>query len=230
MGTAYRGSHAVFKRLLDLTSWPPRSTAFPAMSASGTAQTAQARETILRTAARLFAELGYENTALSRVAHEAKVSKALIFWHFDSKDALYRSALSKTLEPYCIDGKHLRGLGEREQIERLIDSFCTFTHEHLYSVRFFLNLALRAEQKSDECVARVLDLYRVFRQSFAHVIERGQEKGLFRADIQPERESGLIMASLAGILVEQFMNSGPAETAGDALDYLKVTIFQRLLD
>jgi AcrR family transcriptional regulator len=199
------------------------------MGAPGTGQAAQARDKILHTAARLFAERGYENTALSRVAREANVSKALIFWHFDSKDALYRSALSKTLEPYCFDGQHLQGLGEREQIERLIDSFCEFTHEHLYSVRFFLGLALRGEEQSDESLGRVLELHRLFRGSLARVIERGQEKKLFRPQIQPEHESGLIMASLAGILLERFMDAGQAEAAGETLDYLKVTIFQRLL-
>ncbi len=63
----------------------------------------QTREKILATASRLFSEQGYENTSLSQVARQAKVSKALIFWHFDCKEKLYRSALRKTLEPYFID-------------------------------------------------------------------------------------------------------------------------------
>ena len=41
-----------------------------------------AREKILETAMRLFATQGYSTTSLAQVAKEARVSKALIFWHF----------------------------------------------------------------------------------------------------------------------------------------------------
>src|SRR5215470_13393021 len=135
-----------------------------------------AREKILASATRLFAEQGYENTSLSQVARHAKVSKALIFWHFDCKEKLYRNAMHRTLEPYFIDVDDLAGLGEREQIERLIDQFYDFVHENLYSVRFFLNLTLRSEQRPDEMLSRVNELYRVFRNSLASIIERGQAR------------------------------------------------------
>src|SRR5512144_210489 len=125
----------------------------------------EARGKILETAARLFAQQGYDSTSLSQVAREAKVSKALIFWHFDSKEKLYRSALRKTLEPYFIDVDGLEGLGEREQIERLIDLFYDFVHENVDSVRFFLNLTLQVDRQQDEVLGRVQELYRVFRKS-----------------------------------------------------------------
>ncbi|HUI24751.1 MAG TPA: helix-turn-helix domain-containing protein, partial [Candidatus Kryptonia bacterium] len=82
-----------------------------------------AREKILATASRLFAEQGYDSTSLSQVARAAQVSKALIFWHFDCKEKLYRNALRKTLEPYFIDVDDLAGLAEQAQIARLIDQF-----------------------------------------------------------------------------------------------------------
>src|SRR5258706_9949331 len=96
--------------------------------------TQEAREKILSAASQLFAQQGYESTSLSQVARQAKVSKALIFWHFDCKEKLYRSALRKTLEPYFIDVDDIEGLGEREQIERLIDLFYDFVHENVYSL------------------------------------------------------------------------------------------------
>ena len=51
------------------------------------------REKILGTATRLFSTQGYANTSLSQVAKEAQVSKALIFWHFENKEKLFRTAL-----------------------------------------------------------------------------------------------------------------------------------------
>ena len=54
-----------------------------------------ARTKILETATRLFATHGYDSTSLAHVAKDAHVSKALIFWHFESKEALERHMKTK---------------------------------------------------------------------------------------------------------------------------------------
>jgi AcrR family transcriptional regulator len=131
-----------------------------------------AREKILLAAARLFAERGYESTSLAEVARAAKVSKALIFWHFDNKQQLYLSALQKNLEPYHIDREELAGLEEPEQIVRLIEAFYQFVNDNVYSVRFFMTLMLRGEHsvteanqplQSHDSLQRVNELYGAFR-------------------------------------------------------------------
>jgi len=189
----------------------------------------EARDKILATASHLFARQGYENTTLSQVARQAKVSKALIFWHFDSKEALYRSALRKTLEPYFINVDALEGLAERAQLELLIDRFYAFTRENVYSVRFFLTLTLRGEEQSDdEGLSRVIELYRAFEGSIADILERGRRVGVFRAETDAKREAGLIMATLGGILIQRFMSAPNSDEPDALLGHLKATLFQRL--
>ena len=197
------------------------------MTDAHTVDAREAREKILESATELFAQQGYENTSLSQVARRAKVSKALIFWHFDSKETLYRNALRRTLEPYFINVDDIEGLGEREQIERLIDLFYDFVHENVYSVRFFLHLTLRGESRPDESLSRVNELYRIFRSSLADIIENGRSRGVFRADVNAGREAALIMAALSGILIQQFMTD-EAATAQDLIGHLKLALFQRL--
>jgi TetR/AcrR family transcriptional regulator len=199
------------------------------MSAQQSVESLDTREKILATATRLFSEQGYENTSLSQVARDAGVSKALIFWHFDCKEKLYRSAMHKTLEPYFIDKEDLEGLQEGEQIARLIDQFYDFVDDNVYSVRFFLSLTLQSERPPDEMLGRVNELYSVFRNSFASSIESGQTRGVFRAEIDAARDAALIMASLAGILVQRFMSDGAAPDAKDLIEHLKRTLFQRLV-
>ena len=65
------------------------------------------RTKILETAARLFSKHGYESTSLSLVARDASVSKALIFWHFESKEHLYAAVLTHAIEPFRIDNDDL---------------------------------------------------------------------------------------------------------------------------
>ena len=199
------------------------------MSDPGSVEALETREKILVTATRLFAEQGYDSTSLSQVARQAKVSKALIFWHFDCKETLYRSALRRTLEPYFINVDDLDGLGEKDQIARLIDLFYDFVHENVYSVRFFLSLILRGEQQPDESLRRVNELYRIFRNSLADIIVSGCSRGVFRSGTDAPREAALIMAALGGILIQQFMSDESPHDAKDLVEYLKTTLFQRLL-
>ena len=51
------------------------------------------RERILKTAARLFAEHGYEATSIRTLAAKARVNQAAINYHFRTKDGLYCEVL-----------------------------------------------------------------------------------------------------------------------------------------
>jgi AcrR family transcriptional regulator len=53
------------------------------------------RASILEAATRVFAEFGRDGAKTLMIASEAKVSEALIFRHFPSKDALYSAVLRK---------------------------------------------------------------------------------------------------------------------------------------
>jgi AcrR family transcriptional regulator len=115
-----------------------------------------AREKIIETAMRLFSAQGYSTTSLSQVAKEAQVSKALIFWHFENKESLFRTAVQRTFEPYIINVvDDLEGLGEVDQIKRLIDEYYDFVSKNIYSVKFFLGLMLREEKHPDDLVAHL---------------------------------------------------------------------------
>src|SRR5262249_39390369 len=122
-----------------------------------------AREKIISTAVRLFSTQGYGNTSLSQVAKEAEVSKALIFWHFDKQESLFRTAVQRTLEPYFINVlDDLAGLSEVDQIKRLVDQYYAFVSENLYSVKFFLSLILREEKHPGDLVGHMNELQRVY--------------------------------------------------------------------
>ena len=193
------------------------------------ADTVEAREKILATAARLFSEQGYENTSISQVARAAKVSKALIFWYFETKEQLYRSALRKTLEPYFIDVDNLDGLDESAQTKHLIDLFAEFVRENVYSVRFFLSLMLQGERQPDEVIRRVSELYGVFRNLLADIIESGRLRGIFRQDCSPKLDAALIMAALDGVLIQNFLSDEFVHEPNELLDHLKASLLARLL-
>ena len=187
------------------------------------------REKILETAMRLFSTQGFSNTSLSQVAKEAQVSKALIFWHFENKEQLFRTAIQRTLEPYVVNVlDDLEGISEIDQIKRLVDAYYAFVSENIYSVKFFLSLILREEKHPDDVVAHMTELQRVYRNLLADILDNGRQKGIFRATVDPPLDAGLIISALHGILVQGFMHSDGVEKPEVLLEHLKGTLVELL--
>lgn len=182
-----------------------------------------ARSKIIETATRLFSTQGYSNTSLSQVAKEASVSKALIFWHFENKENLFRTAVQRTLEPYFINVvDDLEGLDEAAQIKRLVDQYYSFVSQNMYSVKFLLSLILREDKHPDDVVGHMAELQRIYQKLMADILEGGKQSGVFHERVMPELDAGLIMSALHGILVQGFLGGQASpESGGELLQHLK---------
>lgn len=188
------------------------------------------RQKILSSATRLFSTQGYVTTSLAQVAKEAQVSKALIFWHFASKEDLFRTALTDSLAPYSIDVlEALSGLDEFGQIGKLIDVYFEFVSQNVYSVRFLLSLVVREEKNLDDVLDRTTELFRIYRNLLADILQTGREKGVFRTSVAPPSDAALIMATLNGILVQGFALGGLQTDPKPLLEQLKIGLAERLL-
>lgn len=186
------------------------------------------REKILDVAGRLFATQGYADTSLAQVARSAEVSKALILWHFNSKNDLFRTALQNFLSPYAIDATGLRGLSEREQFEKLIDDYYTFITDHLPSVKFVLGQVVREEENAKEVIDHVSDLYHVYQQLLTSILNQGRKTRVFMPDIQSAEEAALIMATLNGLLVQRLVDANGGVDAPRLLARFKEMLRSRL--
>ena len=57
---------------------------------------ADSTETKILTAAReLFMEKGYHDTSMSAIANRAGLGKGTLYWHFDSKDELFKKMITR---------------------------------------------------------------------------------------------------------------------------------------
>jgi AcrR family transcriptional regulator len=163
-------------------------------------QLSSTRERILQSATQLFSRQGFSSTPLSRVAERARVSKALIFWHFGNKANLFQAVLERVLDAFAVHvDDDLGGLSETAQITRLIADYSTFVSSHLASVKFLLGFVLRGRPRRS--VQRLGELHAAYRDMLAAALEAGQQKGTFEAHLQPTLHANLIMAALHGILL-----------------------------
>jgi len=166
-------------------------------------QNQDSRDEILKAAMGLFARRGFHETSMSEVAREAHVSKALIFWHFKTKEDLFFAVLNRLLEPYYIDfAQESEELDERAQLALLIESYLAFIRENASSVRFFLGRMMHNEEMPEGFSAQLRTIYEGYEKLLVDLIRRARDKGYCQSDFNPELAGRLLMSALNGFLIE----------------------------
>jgi AcrR family transcriptional regulator len=178
----------------------------------------ETRDRLLRAAARLFAEKGYEGTSVKELATEAGVNVSLVSYHFGGKEGLFKTCLEQF-------GKEGVGMAQRILIEP--SSF----EEFGVRLKLFIEEAYRMHlDKPDHCriLHRECDLQSsvagdVFRNTFhkifealAGFIESGRKKGFLRKDVDP----AIATTQLFGALVH------PIQKDQMAQEFLGVSIHE----
>ena len=179
-------------------------------------QSQDSRDEILKAAMQLFANRGFHETSMSEVAREARVSKALIFWHFKTKEDLFVAVLNRLLEPYFIDfTEEAAAMDERAQIEKLVESYLSFVRDNASSVRFFLAQMLHDQKLSESLNEQVLRLYSGYRAMLVELIKSAQEKGICARRSAPESAAAFLLSALNGLLIEYlFMGANAIDPEG----------------
>jgi AcrR family transcriptional regulator len=177
-------------------------TALDSRTNSSEPRAPESRDGILKAATKLFANRGFHETSMAEVARGARVSKALIFWHFKTKEELFFAVLSRLLEPYVIDfSDEAVALDEKEQILKLVELYLLFVRDNASSIRFFVAQLLHDEKKSDELTNQVMALYDGYRTLMTDLISRAQEKGLRTRVFPPQAAAAYLLSTLNGLLI-----------------------------
>jgi len=82
----------------------------------------QKREQILKTAAKVFADQGFDRASMAVLAKECGISKANIYHYYDSKDAILYDILETYLRELRdrVCGVNLHGLSPEEKLRRAV--------------------------------------------------------------------------------------------------------------
>ncbi len=88
----------------------------------------KARERILKAADRVFGEMGFDAATVRRIAEISKTNKALIHYHFNSKEGLFESVLDQYFEELS-DNLQKTLIADRslpDRMNRLFDRYIEF--------------------------------------------------------------------------------------------------------
>lgn len=96
----------------------------------------QKREAILRSAAKLFADVGYDRSSMNQLAEACGVSKALLYHYYPGKDALLFDVIGAHLKALCktVEDADRPDAAPEERLRRLIaallEAYREADHEH----------------------------------------------------------------------------------------------------
>lgn len=143
------------------------------------------RGEILRAATRLFAERGFDGTALQDIAEAVGVRKPSLLYHFASKEELHQRVLDEVLARWndSLPRILLAATAGEAQFEGVTREIVTFFNADPDRARLLIREAL---DRPAEMRARLAKHVQPVIVNLAGYVKRGQRAGDLRSDVDPE--------------------------------------------
>jgi AcrR family transcriptional regulator len=141
---------------------------------------------ILEVATAEFAEKGLAGARIDEIAALTRTSKRMIYYHFESKEALYLAVLEnayKRIRGIETD-LHLEDLAPEDALRRLV----AFTFDYQHDNEAFIRLVMNENMHRGEYLARSQTIQQLnvpVIDAVRSVYERGVEAGVFRRGVDP---------------------------------------------
>ncbi|MFI0409677.1 TetR/AcrR family transcriptional regulator [Actinomadura sp. 3N508] len=179
------------------------------------------REHLVRLAAELFAEKGFQATTVRNIADEAGIQSGSLYHHFDSKESIADEILSSFFSE--IMSAYRAVLDRSENPRDTIAGFVRVAFGTLEPHRAAVTV-----MQNDWNYLRGMDRFAYLTKSedevekmWVDTLRAGQEKGLFRADLDPKLTYRMIRDTI-WVAVRWFRPGGRLNAEGLAEHYLKV--------
>ncbi len=190
------------------------------------------RERILDAALDEFAECGLAGARVDRIARNAGINKAMIYYHFDSKHDLYLKVLETQVTARV--AMVAREFESGKDLEALLEFIAESYYEFLAPGSKLAPLFLREMAGGGEGLKRIvpdLALHRRLPEKMRGIIEKGKEEGRYRdIDIRHAIVSFVGMCFfylLAGPLVNEIWEISDAQKFREERPKAIVDLFMR---
>ena len=137
------------------------------------------KDAVFDSAATLFANRGFDGVSVDDIARDAGVNKAMIYYHFADKLALYRSVLAEGLSKMGMTVSAIASATElpAAKLDRFIDAFVRMTETRPWMPALMLREIAEGAPRLD--TDTMLHM-RVVIGSFTTILAEGQTSGVFR--------------------------------------------------
>ena len=168
------------------------------------------RARIMASALALFAKKGYDRTTFNDIAARLKLTKGAVYWHFESKQALFMALLDEMLEKFrrqimelLPEGSSFDGLSFPVVADMMVRNAAQIICD-TKGTAFFL-LVHEQMKWTDASMAKVRnDLLRNPRfgpwEAFRKAVENDVREGRARADTDPVQVASVCIAMWDGLV------------------------------
>lgn len=138
------------------------------------------RESILASATEVFMEVGFSGARVDEIARRAKVNKAMIYYHFGSKKALYQNVLQRLFGNVLLEIERLRqsDMPPDEKLRALYTRVVRHFTEQRALPHVILREILAGGKSMDAEASRALGTILAF---VSDTLQEGTRTGLLRA-------------------------------------------------
>ena len=141
------------------------------------------RDAIFDAAATLFSSRGFDGVSTDDIARDADVNKAMIYYHFADKLALYRAIVGEGLKTMSETAGTIAAspVAPAKQLDAFIEAFVRMTETRPWMPAMMLReVAEGAPRLDPDTMAHMRGVV----MNFAAILKQGQASGVFR-DIHP---------------------------------------------
>jgi AcrR family transcriptional regulator len=168
--------------------------------ADGSVDYAAKREELVRIAASLFKEQGYQSTRLIDIARAAGLDRATVYYYFGSKEELFRATVAGLLDALIQGAEQLvadKGLSWVERLHAVYVGLMV-SYEENYPATFVYIQEQMHQVESEESVwaQEIMKKTRAFDQMLITLIREAISGGELRNDLPPR----LVEHALFGML------------------------------
>ena len=185
---------------------------------------------VARTAARLFAEKGYDATSVRMIVEAAGVTKPTLYYHFGSKEGLAEALLNVPLTALTAALGEIAGSDgdPLERLCRLFEAQFAFCREEPDRARFYYAVAFGPH--SGGLAERFLGFAAALKEPVRRVVGRLAEAGV----IDPSRADDFLLAcrAMLTVIVLEFLYKipcGPSVGPGNDDDDLGPRLAERVV-
>jgi len=199
-----------------------RTSAKPARNPkSNNGAVSDKRETILRSAIKVFAQKGYFNSKVADIAKEAGIADGTVYLYFKSKEEILHSVFDRAMEEFITEGK--KEIAEISEPDKRLRRIAQLHLERLGADRdlaIVFQVELRGSIKfmqafSAAGFAEYLDIIQ-------QTIVEGQRTGVFRQNLNPTICSKILFGALDEMVTNWILSAKPYKLAPIADTVLEV--------
>jgi TetR/AcrR family transcriptional regulator len=196
----------------------------------------RSRAIILATAGRIFAQTGLAGARTDVIADAAGVNKALLYYYFKSKDALYEAVVEDHFRRFNVQALEVLGSKgpAREVLLRYVSVHFDFIAAHHQSAPLFQQFMMAGGKRAERLIRKY---FRPRSDAVRKLLERGVRAGEFRrTDLFHTAVSiiSLIVFYFSAAPVLQLLGGSDAHSAKnldlrkrEVLDFIRHALFTK---